>query len=202
MAESPQGSTPAGAGMPLIYRHPDGCVTQGGAALQGTNKADYELLLINELERMRLCSRFCQLALYPQHGKINVYQHCVAVAYMSCRIAGALHLKVDYTSLIRGALLHDYFLYDWHVPNAEHRLHGLRHPRRALQNAREDFALTPLEADIILRHMFPLTLVPPACPEGWAVCMADKLCALLETLRPAGWERKWPYGGAPRPPAA
>ncbi len=114
---------------------------------------------------------------------------------------GSAHLKVDYTSC-PGALLHDYFLYDWHVPNAETRLHGLRHPRRALQNAREDFALTPLEADIILRHMFPLTLVPPACPEGWAVCMADKLCALLEPLRPAGWERKWPYVGAPRPPAA
>ena len=30
--------------------------------------------------------------------------------------------------------------------------------------------------------MFPLTPVPPACREGWLVCLADKLCAVQEMV--------------------
>lgn len=152
------------------------------------SKAGYKLLIANELRRMCIHSRFMQLTQYPQHGKVSVYQHCIAVALMSCWIAWRFRLKVDYNALIRGALLHDYFLYDWHERNAGHRLHGFRHPRRALGNAREDFKLTPIETNIILRHMFPLTLIPPACLEGWVVCMADKFCALRETLHLADGE--------------
>jgi uncharacterized protein len=119
---------------------------------------------------------------YPQHGNVSVYQHCIAVALMSCWIAWKFRLKVDYEALIRGALLHDYFLYDWHEHDPGHRLHGFRHPRRALRNAHEDFKLTPIETNIILRHMFPLTPIPPVYLESWIVCMADKFCALRESL--------------------
>jgi uncharacterized protein len=90
---------------------------------------------------------------------------------------------VDYATLIRGALLHDYFLYDWHERNNEHRLHAFSHPRKAMQNACEDFELTSKEKNIILRHMFPLTPIPPYYLESWIVCVADKYCALKETLR-------------------
>ena len=119
-----------------------------------------------------------------QHGNVSVYQHCVNVAHMSCQIACSFHLNVNYSSLIRGALLHDYFLYDWHEKNREHRLHGFHHPRKALKNAQEDFELTPTETNIILRHMFPLTPVPPKCMESWIVCVADKICSIKEILRP------------------
>ena len=128
-------------------------------------------------------SRFRQTDFFLQHGGISVRQHSVAVAYLSCWIACHIHSKVDYLSLIRGALLHDYFLYDLHDRNGRHRLHGFRHPRKALRNAQEEFNLTPVEVNIILRHMFPLTPVPPSCLEGWIVCVADKLCTLKETLR-------------------
>ena len=30
--------------------------------------------------------------------------------------------------------------------------------------------------------MFPLVPVPPTCREAWIVCMADKWCALCETV--------------------
>ncbi len=30
--------------------------------------------------------------------------------------------------------------------------------------------------------MFPLVPVPPTCREAWIVCMADKWCALYETV--------------------
>ena len=44
------------------------------------------------------------------------------------------------------------------------------------------FKLTIREENIILRHMFPLNVVPPMCKEAWLVCLADKICASKETV--------------------
>ncbi|NLI57101.1 MAG: HD domain-containing protein [Clostridium sp.] len=144
---------------------------------------EYEPIIEDTIEQLCNNSRFLQTTKYMQHGKTSVYEHCIKVAYMSCRIASRLRLNVDFPLLIRGALLHDYFLYDWHDKNNGHRLHGFFHPRKSLQNAHEDFELTPKEENIILRHMFPLTPIPPYYLESWIVCIADKLCALNETLQ-------------------
>ena len=119
---------------------------------------------------------------FIQHGRIDCYTHSVAVAYVSAWIALRLHIRVDQKSLIRGALLHDYFLYDWHDGEPGHRLHGFYHARRALENAARDFALTPIERDVIAKHMFHLNLRPPVFRESVILCIADKLCAADETL--------------------
>ncbi len=119
-----------------------------------------------------------------QHGSTTVFAHCVKVACFSLFLANKLHIPVNTHALLRGALLHDYFLYDWHEKNAGHRFHGFTHSATALKNAQEDFMLTPVEKDIIARHMFPLCPIPPRCREAWLVCAADKYCALLETLTP------------------
>ena len=63
-----------------------------------------------------------------------------------------------------------------------HRLHGFFHPGRALGNAAKEYPLTPREMEIIKKHMWPLTPIPPMCREAWIVTMADKWCSLLETL--------------------
>ena len=126
--------------------------------------------------------RLAQTTDYIQHGTVSVYEHCLSVTRCSCHIARLLRIPIDRRSLIRGALLHDYFLYDWHEKDGDHRLHGFHHPARALKNAREDFDLTNVESNIILRHMFPLVPVPPTFREGWIVCLADKVCATKETL--------------------
>ena len=56
--------------------------------------------------------------------------------------------------------------------------------RRALENARREFTLSPVEQDIIEKHMWPLTLRrPPRYRESVVVCAADKLCAAAEVLR-------------------
>ena len=60
---------------------------------------------------------------YIQHGDVTVFEHCIAVAEYSCRIAEFLHLSVNRKVLIRGALLHDYFLYDWHPFNLDSSQH-------------------------------------------------------------------------------
>lgn len=127
-------------------------------------------------------TRFLTQSQFIQHGDTSVLAHCICVAYMSCFIAYKLKLRLEKKSLIRGALLHDYFLYDWHDPDPGHRLHGFRHPRTAWINARRDLKLSKKEENIILRHMFPLTPVPPVCGEAWVVCLADKICSSFETM--------------------
>ena len=84
-----------------------------------------------------------------QHGKVSVYAHCVSVADTACVLAETLHLRVNERALIRGALLHDYFLYDWHDKANGHHWHGFTHPGTALHNASEDWKLTPMEREII-----------------------------------------------------
>ena len=100
---------------------------------------------------------------------------------MSVRIAKWLPIQVNMDALIIGALLHDYFLYDWHDGKGRH-FHGFTHPECAKRNAEKDYTLSPRVKNIIARHMFPLTPVPPTCTEAWIVCIADKICAIEETL--------------------
>ena len=119
---------------------------------------------------------------FMQHGDISCYRHSLRVASRIVRLARWLRLKADMRALVRGALLHDYFLYDWHEKDASHKWHGFHHPAAALKNASADFGLSPRERDVIAKHMFPLTLRPPRFRESWIVCLADKWCALEETL--------------------
>ena len=86
--------------------------------------------LVKEIaEKLELVSRYGMTKTFIQHGSVSVYAHCLAVAEESVRIARAMKLKVDYDSLVRGALLHDYFLYDWHDnPDGRHNIHGFTHP--------------------------------------------------------------------------
>ena len=117
-----------------------------------------------------------------QHGKRTVFEHSLAVALMCLTINEFLHLKLNERRLIRGALLHDYFLYDWHVKDKRHRLHGFRHPYFALENARKEYELDPVLEDMIVKHMFPLIPIPPKYKESWVLCIADKICASKETI--------------------
>ena len=129
-----------------------------------------------------------QMKNFTQHGTTTVFEHCVSVAKFSLLMAHYLEkrlkIKVDRDSLVRAALLHDYFLYDWHdktIPG--HNIHGFTHPRTAVLNADRDFGLNAVEKDIISKHMFPLTFMPPRYRESVLVTLADKWCALCETFK-------------------
>ena len=119
-----------------------------------------------------------------QHGNMTVNSHVMNVARYSLALSDRLHIRCHRRELIRGALLHDYFLYDWHTPYEEnpHKLHGFFHPGTALRNAVKEYRLSVREKDIISKHMWPLTVVPPMCREAWIVTAADKWCSLMETL--------------------
>ena len=124
---------------------------------------------------------------FTQHGKTSVFEHCLAVAKFSLLYAyfieRTLKIEVDKDSLVRGALLHDYFLYDWHIKGKAEGIHGFSHPRTALRNADRDFELNDIERDIIVKHMFPLTPHLPSFRESVIVGLADKWCAIAETFR-------------------
>ncbi len=121
---------------------------------------------------------------FIQHGKVTTYDHCMSVARLSYLMNRRMHLHADETSLIRGAFLHDFYLYDWHHCREQvGRWHGFRHPGIALQKAEDIYPLNNRERNIIRSHMWPLTLhVLPTCREAAVVCVADKLCSAKETL--------------------
>lgn len=136
-------------------------------------------------------SNYKKTSYHIQHGRVSVKRHTLDVARYSLLISEKLKISCDRRELVRGALLHDYFLYDWH--DKDHasplRLHGFHHPGIALRNAEKEYTLSEKERDIIEKHMWPLTVVPPKCREAWIVTAADKYCSLLETLRLRGPSR-------------
>lgn len=119
---------------------------------------------------------------YTQHGDTNCLAHSLYVSYYSYLISIKLQsfLKVDPRSIARGALLHDFFLYDWHEKSNRKGLHGFTHPKTALENASLHFELNAIEKDIIVKHMWPLTPIPPKFFASFLVSMVDKYISTLE----------------------
>jgi uncharacterized protein len=138
---------------------------------------------INYIHEFLLQEQVHEMKSYIQHGKTTTFRHCITVAYCSYCISLRLPIKLDVCSVARGAFLHDFYLYDWHIPDKSHKLHGFVHPRFALTNAKKYFMLNPIEEDIIEKHMWPLTFFKfPRSSEAFVVCFVDKFCSLAETL--------------------
>ncbi|MCH3916825.1 MAG: HD domain-containing protein [Spirochaetia bacterium] len=126
-------------------------------------------------------TRLMDTRAYYHHLGTSVLRHSINVAYLSYALALILHIRIHDQELIRGALLHDYYLYDCHEKgNPDKRFHIFRHPGKALYNSEEEMMLSKREADIIRKHMFPMTPVPPRYRESFLVSISDKCCALYE----------------------
>lgn len=120
---------------------------------------------------------------YIQHGHTSTYDHVVGVTRLSFYLNRRFHLGAFDSELVRGAFLHDFYLYDWHDPDSHRRLHGFHHPTTALRNAMQRYTLSPVEQNIIKSHMWPLTLFTvPKCRAAFIVCLADKICSCQEIL--------------------
>lgn len=95
----------------------------------------------------------------------------------------AYNYKLDWISTIRGALLHDFFLYKFKKSLSVRILtdsikHAAVHPLIALENARKYFELNEKEENIIKGHMFPFGM--PKSREAWIVSYVDKYIAAFE----------------------
>ena len=121
---------------------------------------------------------------YTQHGRVSTYEHCENVAKLSYDLNKALRLHADLRVMLVGAMLHDFYLYDWHSDdNGAHRLHGFTHAEAACRNAEKYFNLDKETRHVIYSHMWPLN--PDRIPlskEAWIVCISDKLVSMYETL--------------------
>ena len=121
---------------------------------------------------------------YTQHGRVSTYEHCENVARLSYDINRRFSLHADLRVLLVGAMLHDFYLYDWHSEDGgSHRLHGFTHPEKARENAVKYFNIDEKTGRVIYCHMWPFTpeRIPPS-KEAWIVCIADKCMSLYETL--------------------
>ncbi len=117
---------------------------------------------------------------FRQHYDTNCFEHCKDVAFYSYLICKKLNL--DYEAAARGGMLHDLFLYDWRKKTSDRKSwHGFRHPRIALNNSNKIFILSDVEQDIILKHMWPLTVILPKYKESFIVSCVDKYCAIKES---------------------
>ena len=122
---------------------------------------------------------------YMQHGSTTTLEHCVNVSYHCYKISKKLHL--DYKSAARAGLLHDLFLYDWHIYTKDpfFQKHAFSHPKKALNNALKHFELNDIEKDIIEKHMWPLTFTKvPKYKESFLITVVDKYTTCGETIFP------------------
>ena len=141
------------------------------------------LVLVHELGKEILASdNMKREKRFIQHANVSTYEHSIGVATMSLTLAAIFRVKVDKVSLVRGALLHDFFLNDWHDKTAMPKAHAYLHPLIAFDNAKKEFKLNAIEKNIIQAHMFPLSIVMPKYKESWIVVMADKICAMNEIV--------------------
>lgn len=153
------------------------------------NKYDKELIK-SYIEKYIDNPKVREMKKYIHHGDVSIYEHCVHVTCMSYAIDKKFKLRSDRKRLLTSAFLHDFYLYDWHVPDKSHRLHGYRHADVACKNARHYCKIDRQEQEIIRCHMWPLNLTRiPKTREAMIVCLADKYCAVMESFGNNKWIR-------------
>ncbi len=120
-----------------------------------------------------------QMKNFKQHFNTSRFDHCYMAAYY-CYLFCKKH-NLDYKSATRAAMLHDLFLYDWHkkIPGKK-RFHAFTHGKVACENACKLFDLNEKEKDIIIKHMWPITIAFPKSIEGFVLTFVDKYCAFVE----------------------
>ncbi len=120
-----------------------------------------------------------QMKNYRQHYNVNCFDHCLYVSYNLYLICKKK--KLDYVSAARAGMLHDLFLYDWRKrENGRKGHHAFTHAKLSYENASKIFNLNDKEKDIILKHMWPITLAIPRYRESFLITYIDKYFACYE----------------------
>lgn len=121
-----------------------------------------------------------EMSNFTHHYGTTCLQHSLNVSYYNYLLSK--FFKLDRRALSRAGLLHDMYLYSRksYIRKKGERLHGYRHPLVAYKNASKNFKLNSLESDIILKHMWPLTLKLPKYKETYVITLVDKLCCIAE----------------------
>ena len=119
---------------------------------------------------------------FKQHYETTCFEHCLVASYYCYLLCKKFNL--DYISCSRAAMVHDLFLFDWRKrQNGRKGLHAFTHPQTAYDNASKLFDLNEKEKDIIVKHMWPVTLALPKYKESYILTLVDKYCALNESYQ-------------------
>ncbi len=132
------------------------------------------------------CEQLGELKNITHHISTTRFQHCVNVSYYSYLVCRKLRLNAR--SAARAGLLHDLFYYDRKEYNSTRSKgqpsHSAMHALLAAENAAAVTEITPLERDIIEKHMWPMTRPMPKYMESYVITVIDKYCAILEFCVP------------------
>lgn len=118
------------------------------------------------------------------HRGSNCYEHSFKVAKKAIKRAlrhkeGTVNLEV----VLIGAILHDYYLYDWRKDRTRLKKHGKNHPGIAIENAVRDFDISEEVKKVIKSHMWPINIKTfPNTKEARIVSLADKSVTIGESL--------------------
>ena len=122
-----------------------------------------------------------QMKKYRQHYNINCFYHCLFVSYNTYLICKKHNL--DYISAARAGMVHDLFLYDWRKRERGRKgLHAYTHGKTAFKKASEILNLNDKEKDMIIKHMWPVTLAIPKYKETFILTFVDKYFAIAEAF--------------------
>lgn len=132
-----------------------------------------------------------QLLSIPQHRGSNTYIHSLKVCKYAYKLARRSVFEINYADLILGALLHDFYLYDWRTQKDKKKHHAHRHPYIALENAKKYFAVNSKVENIIVSHMWPINFFKfQKSREAILVSIADKHVSLREAMTSKKYKRK------------
>ena len=111
--------------------------------------------------------------------------HVCVTALLLVAALSAIGMHFHVCELVRGIMCHDLGL----VGRYDGKFHSgpdcaFRHPVESEKEAKKLCKdLTPREADVIKKHMFPLSKTGiPSYRETWLITVADKWCAVTEGL--------------------
>ena len=112
---------------------------------------------------------------FAHHSNISRLEHCLHVSYTSYLLCRKLGLNSR--SAARAACCHDFF-FTIHLTKPT-GASLLRHPCMPGQR-QKSFLLNEIEEDLIVKHMWPVTIRLPRYKESYVVTLADKYCAYKE----------------------
>lgn len=141
---------------------------------------------------------FQKRKLFKHHTK-SVWDHSIEVSFRAFKYAYKCFADVRICSI--GGLLHDFYPYAWQyseeLARYDHKYlnrlskreplfkrHGFSHAKEAYYNYLKYFPKYKDEriSNCIIRHMFPLNIIPPKYIESWIVSVADKSVSLKDTF--------------------
>lgn len=124
------------------------------------------------------------------HRGSNCYIHSFKVAKTAIRRA-LRHRKCNLHTILVGAILHDYYLYDWRVDHSKMKHHLSSHPYTAAENAERDFGIHEPVKKVIHSHMWPVNFFDfPKTKEARIISLADKHIYLQEIFCSKRYKKK------------